>query len=75
MKCRCFLVEELRTVILFEESTLQKCILDIYWSNYCIVEYGALAVVDGALISSVTPLALFVEFISNFARLQIAGGD
>ena len=66
MKCRCFLLEELRAVILFEESTLQKCILDIV--------YGVLAVVDGALISSATPLALFVEFISNFARLQIAGG-
>ena len=75
MKCRCFLVEELRTVILFEESTLQKMYFRYLLVEYCIVEYGALAVVDGALISSVTPLALFVEFISNFARLQIAGGD
>ena len=73
MKCRCFLVEELRTVILFEESTLQKCILDIYWSNI-VWSYGVLAVVDGALISSATPLVLFEDFTSTFARLQIAGG-
>lgn len=31
MKCWCILDEELRTSILFEESTLHKCILDIIY--------------------------------------------